>query len=185
MSSDSATLKRGVILASIVVSSYAVFGHDAWAPEPARLSQSLTGSTGATAAAIYVNTSEPTTVLRLPGTWISGLYESGRACSPYPVSADTITDMVVERQGSMARCFTWFAEGARLEADLTAIGSTAPAVTLSTGVATTVVRFPTAWTYDPDHTVVAETYCNPWATTAGTAVGTFIIRFGDYARCSY
>ena len=65
MSSRAATRKLGAILASMVVSSFAVFGHDAWAPEPAQISGALGASTGATAAAAYVNTLEPLRATRI------------------------------------------------------------------------------------------------------------------------
>jgi hypothetical protein len=183
MSSHAATLKRGAILASIVVSSYALFGHDAWAPQPVVIASPLNSST-TTAAATYINTSEPTTALRWPASWTLGSqHQTGRPCSPADIPANTITWHVIERNGNYARCTTWFADGARLTAGLSGTGSTADATTLSTGEATTVVQFPAAWTYDT--TLAAETYCATYAAPAGTAVGAFIIRFGDYAKCGY
>lgn len=184
MSSRAATLKLGAILASAVVSSYAVFGHDAWAPEPAQLTASLNGSSGATAAAYYVNTSAPTTVVKWPGTWTSGSPAAGTPCSTTALAAGVETDWVIERMGNYARCTTWITEGARLDADLSGTGSRVPATSLVTGVPTTVVQFPTTWTYDYDRTVTAETYCTPHAAPAESAVGMIIVRAGNYAKCS-
>ena len=182
MSSRVATLKLGAILASTVVSSYAVFGHDAWAPEPAALTQGLGNSIGATAAAVFVNTLEPTTVLKWPGTWTAGPHEAGTPCSTVSIPAGTITGQFIQRHGSYIKCITWVTEGARLTADLSGTGSPAPATTLSTEEAITVVQFPMTWTYDT--TLAAETYCTTWPAPAGTAVGTIIVRSGDYAKCS-
>ncbi len=182
MSSHVATLKRGAILASIVVSSYADFGHDAWAPEPARLTNGLGGTTGATAAAYFVNTGEPTTVLKWPGSWTAGSPEAGRHCSTTDLAAGAQTDWVIERQGNYARCTTWITEGARLTANLSGTGSTVSATTFVSGEATTVVQFPGTWTYNT--TLAAETYCTTVAAPAGSAVGMIIVRSGNYAKCS-
>ena len=180
MSSRVATLKLGVILASAVVSSYAVFGHDAWAPEPMMLTSGLGAGTGATAAAVGVITSEPSTVVKWPGTWTSGSPEAGKPCSTTALGPWTETAWVIERQGNYARCTMWITEGAKLDADLST-GGTVTATTLVTNQATIVVQFPTTWTHDT--TVVAETYCSPWSSPAGSAVGAFIVRAGEFAKC--
>jgi hypothetical protein len=183
MSSRAKTLKLGAILASTVVSSYALFGHDAWAPEPARLDGYLSGGTGVSAAAYYVNTLEQTTVLKWPGSWTAGSAQSGTPCSTYSLSPGATATQVIERHGNYARCTTWPTEGARLTEALGATGSTAPATTLVEGAEVTVVQFPATWTSDT--TLEAGTYCTSWAAPAGTAVGTIIVRSGDYAKCSY
>lgn len=182
-----ATPKLGAILASIVVSSYAVFGHDAWAPEPAQLQAPLSGGNGTTGDARLVNTGGPTTVVKWPGSWAwmaGGPEDSGRPCSPVALPEGTITDWFIERRGNYARCIWWPTDGARLDADLAGTRSTAPAKTLSAEPTTVeVVQFPATWTYDT--TLAAETYCASWPAPAGTAVGTIIVRSGNYAKCSY
>jgi hypothetical protein len=182
MSSRVATRKLGAILASIVVSSYAVFGHDAWAPEPALLATPLGATAGATAAAVGVITSAPTTVVKWPGTWTAGSPEAGKPCSTTALGPWTETTWVIERQGNYARCTMWITEGAKLDAGLSGTtGGTVPATTLVTNQATFVVQFPATWTHDT--TVVAETYCSPWSSPAGSAVGAFIVRAGEFAKC--
>lgn len=180
-----ATLKRGAVVVSLVVSSYAVFGHDAWAPEPMMLTQSLGSTNGASAAGYYVNSGGAATVLKWPGSWTAGSLVSGTPCSTTALPAGVEAHQVIERQGNYARCTTWFAEGARLEEALSGTDTPATARTLDGDLEVEVVLFPATWTYDPDVTVTAETYCSPWAAPAGTAVGTFIVRFGDHAKCSY
>lgn len=183
MSSRAKTLKLGAMLASAVVSSFAVFGHDAWAPEPARLDSDLWGGTGSAAAAYYVDSAEPTTVRKWPSSWTAGSLQSGTPCSTYSLAAGAVATQVIERYGNYARCTTWPREGARLAAALSTTGSTADATTLTTQQAVTVVQFPATWTSDT--TLEAGTYCTSWAAPAGTAVGTIIVRSGDYAKCSY
>jgi hypothetical protein len=183
MSSRAKTLKLGAILASTVISSYAVFGHDAWAPEPAQVTVPLTGNTGTSAAAYYVNSLESTRVVLFPGSWMASTLASGTPCSTTSLPAGMTTNRVIERHGNYARCTTWPTEGARLTAALSGTGATAEATTLVTAETVTVVQFPATWTYDT--TLEANTYCTSWAAPAGTAVGTIIVRSGDYAKCSY
>jgi hypothetical protein len=184
MSRHVAPLKLAAILASTVVSSYAVFGHDAWAPEPARLSQDLSASTGATAAAIYVDTGAPTTVRRWWATWTgAGPYvEAGMPCSIGYLPEGEVTTSVFERRGSLVKCtaWTWVTPGVRLNETMS--GSTASGTDLATGEAVTVVQFPSTWTYDT--TLAAETYCTYSMASVGNHVGSVIVRFGDYAKCS-
>jgi hypothetical protein len=181
MSSHADRLKRGAVLASILVSSYALFGQDAWAPEPLMLTNDLGATHGASAAGYYIHTNEPASALRWPGSWTSGSPEAGRPCSTSALPAYAQTSLVIERMGNYARCTMWITEGARLDTALTGVGSTAQATTLVSGVGTAVVQFPTTWTHDL--TVAAETYCTPWAAPAGSAVGMIIARVGEYAKC--
>jgi hypothetical protein len=180
------TLKLAAVLASTVVSSYAVFGHDAWAPEPARLSQNLSGSTGATAAAVYVNTGEPTTVFSRPSTWTAAgpWVEAGRPCATGSLPEGWETTSVIERTGNYVRCapWTWITPGVRLNEALSGIESTASGTDLATEEATTVVQFPGTWTYNT--TLAVETYCATLPLSAGNLIGSVIVRFGDYAKCS-
>jgi hypothetical protein len=184
MTGNVATLKLGAILASIVVSSYAFFGHDAWAPEPARLTQPLSGSNGASAAAYYDNTLGFTTVVKWPTSWTPGPPEAGSPCSTVNLPYGYVTTSVIERTAGYARCtqWTWITPGARLTSALSGIGSIAPATDLATGEETTVVQFPQTWTYDT--TLAAETYCTTFPGSAGNVVGMIIVRWGNYAKCS-
>jgi hypothetical protein len=182
MSSRVATLKRGIVLASAVVSSYAVFGQDAWAPQPAYVAQNL-DQYNTTAAAYHYPSGQPTTVRRWPSGWTLGALESGTPCSPVDIPAGTLVYWVIERYGNYSRCTSWPTEGARLTAGLSGTGSAAPATTLVEADARDVVQFPANWTYNT--TLAAGTYCAPWSAPAGTAVGTVIVRSGDYAKCSY
>ena len=61
-------------------------------------------------------------------------------------------------------------------------GSIAPATNLATGEETTVVQFPSTWTYNT--TLAAERYCATLPLSAGTKVGMIIVRWGNYAKCS-
>jgi hypothetical protein len=183
MTTRVASVKLGAILASLAVSSFAVFGQDAWAPEPVTLTEGLPGSTGATAAAFYSNTHEPTTVLRWPGSWTAGSAVAGRPCSTTTLAPWTETVSVIERQGSYAKCTLWITPGARLTAALSGTGSFASATIFSgeaAGQATTVVRFPASWTYNT--TLAAETYFTTWQAPAGAVVGMTIVRAGDFAK---
>jgi hypothetical protein len=98
-----------------------------------------------------------------------------------------IADHVIYRYGNYRKCMTmWVNPGAQLTADLSGIGIPAPAKIFSgthKGEDTFVVQFPATWTYDT--TLAAETYCATWPAVASEAVGSIIVRNGDYAKCSY
>ena len=75
-------------------------------PEPAQLTQSLSGSTGATAAAVYVNSQSPTNVVK----WFSSYYynpglAAGTPCSTVNLASSSETLKVIVASGSMKRCF--------------------------------------------------------------------------------
>jgi hypothetical protein len=185
MSSRVATLKRGIVLASAVVSSYAVFGQDAWAPEPAYVAQNLNSGT-TTVTGYYTPSGQSTTVVKWPAGWTVGSPEAGKPCSAVDIPEGTVTTSTIERYGNYARCTTWtsITPGARLEAALSGTGTTAPATTLTEPpLNIAVVQFPAAWTYDT--TVAAETYCATFPASAGTIVGMTIVRAGNYAKCTY
>jgi hypothetical protein len=76
-------------------------------PEPARLTQSLAGSTGATAAAVYVNTAASTTAVKGPSTYTSGGTNppaAGSPCSTGDLPVNTETTHMIQASGSYRKC---------------------------------------------------------------------------------
>ena len=75
-------------------------------PEPARLTQSLSGSNGATAAAVYVNSGQNTTVVRWPGSYTSGsvLPPAGMPCSTLDLPPGSDTTKVIVAYGNYRKC---------------------------------------------------------------------------------
>lgn len=65
-------------------------------PEPARLTQSLSGSTGATAAAIYTISLAPTQVIKWPSTPGAGSAPAGTPCTTGDASINTETTHVIQ-----------------------------------------------------------------------------------------
>jgi hypothetical protein len=76
-------------------------------PEPARLSQNLTGSTGATAAAVYTTTLIETTVLKWPGSYTSSASPppAGLPCSTGDLPEGLETLKIIGGSGSYRRCY--------------------------------------------------------------------------------
>ena len=99
-------LLRAASLGAVVALGAAVAGGtgSVSAPEPARLSAYLGGSTGATGAAVFVNTSAPTTVLLWPGTWTSGSAAAGTPCSTVALVPGTIATKTIQVSGAYRRC---------------------------------------------------------------------------------
>jgi hypothetical protein len=96
--------------ASIAVASAAgawfVGAGTALAPEPARLTQSLSGATGTMGAAVYVSSNQSTSVVKWPTSWLSAypLPEAGKPCSPYDMAAWQQTTRVIVANGSYRKC---------------------------------------------------------------------------------
>jgi hypothetical protein len=65
-------------------------------PEPAKLTQSLSGSTGATAAAVYANSNTSTNVIKWSSTAAAGSAAGGTACSPGDLSVSSETLKVIQ-----------------------------------------------------------------------------------------
>jgi hypothetical protein len=65
-------------------------------PEPAKLTQSLSGSTGATAAAVYVNSGIGTSVIKWVSTAAAGSVAAGTPCTTGDASVDTQTTKVIQ-----------------------------------------------------------------------------------------
>jgi hypothetical protein len=76
-------------------------------PEPARLTKDLFGSTGATAAAVYVNTGAETVVMKWPGssTWSASPPPAGLPCSTGDIPWNTETLKIIQGTGSTRRCY--------------------------------------------------------------------------------
>lgn len=81
-----------------------VFGTD---PEPADLTDPLSGSTGATAGAVFTNTGVPTKVVLWPG-WFTGGggWPAGTPCSTYGLApgATTSKQIVLNSTGTQRKC---------------------------------------------------------------------------------
>ena len=74
------------------------------APEPADLTASLSGSTGATAAAVYSNTFVPTRVLLWPATWTAGgTAAAGTPCSTYGLPVGSRATKTIQLSASGLR----------------------------------------------------------------------------------
>lgn len=77
----------------------------ALAPEPARLTQPLSGSNGATGAAYYVNTTIETTVVRWSGSWMYNTsLAAGTPCSTVDLAAGVETGKVIQATGNYRKC---------------------------------------------------------------------------------
>lgn len=76
-------------------------------PEPARLTADLSGSTGATAAAVYTNTGTGTTVRKWPGTYISTASPPtpGQPCSTSDLANGSETLKILQGSGTWRRCY--------------------------------------------------------------------------------
>lgn len=76
-------------------------------PSLARLTDDLTGSNGARAMAVLVETDEPTEVRKWPGTFTSCLADcpaAGGACSTADLLAGFETTQLISRTGNYYRC---------------------------------------------------------------------------------
>ena len=102
------TLTAVVAAAAIVASAGGVWfagAGTALAPEPAQLTSNLYGSTGATAAAYYVNTAVETGVVKWPGTYhYNPNLAAGTPCSPYDLGAWATTSRVIQATGNYRKC---------------------------------------------------------------------------------
>jgi len=110
-------LKLGTAMASIALAATGALvlagheaptSHDAWAPEPARLTQDLYGGYTATAGAVYVSTQQPTTVVRWYPDWTaagSTALAAGAPCVTSGTAAGSTTTKVIQiGPGAKARC---------------------------------------------------------------------------------
>jgi hypothetical protein len=93
--------KLGVLAGGLTAAAvaFSAGAGTALAPEPARLATVLSGSTGATAAAVFVNSSAPTRVLYYSSSWVVGGSSgpaAGTPCSSMALPADPTTTQVIQ-----------------------------------------------------------------------------------------
>jgi hypothetical protein len=74
-------------------------------PRPAKLTANLAGSTGATAAAVFVADSSPTMAYFFGSTWASGSAPAGTPCSTIPLATEQETTKEIQAAGSLRRCY--------------------------------------------------------------------------------
>jgi hypothetical protein len=101
------SLLAGAIAAVAFATTALLTSSTALAPGPADLKAPLTGSTGATADAVFVNTGTPTRVLLWSSTFVpGGTYPAGTPCSTYGLSAGERTTkvIVVNASGTQRKC---------------------------------------------------------------------------------
>ena len=79
---------------------------NALAPGPAKLSAALAGTSGATAAAVYVGSNQPTSVRYYSSSWTSDSQgpAAGTPCSSVALARDQVATKVIQVQGSYRRC---------------------------------------------------------------------------------
>jgi len=70
----------------------------------AKLSTSLSGATGSSAAAYYVESGAGTTVVKWPGTYVYGSHAAGTPCSTYDLPAGATTDRMIHASGNYRKC---------------------------------------------------------------------------------
>jgi hypothetical protein len=100
-------LLAGAIAAATFATTALFTSSTAIAPGPADLVSDLTGTTGATAQAVYANSGVPTRVLLWPSYFVSGgSYPAGMPCSTYGIGAGTRTTkvIVVNTSGTQRKC---------------------------------------------------------------------------------
>jgi hypothetical protein len=81
-------------------------GGSALAPEPAKLTQALTGSNGFTAQAVYSSSGAPTTVLKWSSSYIATANPpaAGTPCATSTMASGQVTTKVIQRNGIYAKC---------------------------------------------------------------------------------
>lgn len=76
-------------------------------PEPARLMSDLSGSTGATAAAVYETSGLKVEVLKWPATYVSSFTPpaAGTPCSTTDLFSGVETNKIIQGSGSYRKCY--------------------------------------------------------------------------------
>lgn len=94
-----------VVMAGSAGGTFVATSGSALAPEPARLTASLSGGNGAAAAAYYVNTDQPTNVVKWPGTYLyNTTLAPGTPCSPYDLAEGAEAMRVIQATGNYRKC---------------------------------------------------------------------------------
>jgi hypothetical protein len=76
-----------------------------FAPEPVVTTQTLTGSNGATADAVYQNSGTPTSVIKWYTNYIYAPWlAAGTPCSPTALAVDQVATKVIIASGNYRRC---------------------------------------------------------------------------------
>ena len=96
--------RAGLLCISLAAAGVAVTAGSASAPEPARLTADLSGPTGATAAAVFVSSAQPTKVLNWPATLTPGSAPAGTPCSNGPLAPGQTTTKRIQVYGSLRKC---------------------------------------------------------------------------------
>jgi hypothetical protein len=96
-------LLAGAIAGGIWTTSNAA---TAIAPGPAKLSASLPATSGATVAAVYLNSRQPTSVRFYSASWTADTNGpgAGTPCSSTSLAADAVTSRVIQASGIYRRC---------------------------------------------------------------------------------
>jgi hypothetical protein len=96
------------VIVGVTTAGAAWFGgaRTASAPEPARVVEPLSGGTGATAAAVTVNTNQRTRVLKWPAAYTSSALRppAGTPCSTADLPADAEVTSCIQAVGTYRRC---------------------------------------------------------------------------------
>jgi hypothetical protein len=93
----------GALLVAVVL--LIVTAGEARAPEPARLTASLSNSYGAAASAVYANSTTQTSVVRWPGSWaVNTTLKAGTPCSTFALRPGQMTTQVIHAQGNYRKC---------------------------------------------------------------------------------
>jgi len=170
----------------------------ALAPEPARLTVDLSGPTGSTAAAIYVQ-QQPSQVLIWPGGYTASADPPvvGTPCSTVQLPYGVTSTKRIQGVGTYRRCFDWDylapppPEAIRpLPPDATGSGTSAnPETELTvTAIASTsasVVKWPVDWTFGSKK-MKAGTPCSDFDLYAGESTYKHIQLMSAksaYSRC--
>jgi hypothetical protein len=101
------SLLAGAVAAAAFATTALFTSGNALAPGPADVVSDLTGTTGATAQAVYANSGVPTRVVLWPNYWVTGgSYPAGTPCSNYGIGVGTRTTkvIIVNSSGSQRRC---------------------------------------------------------------------------------
>jgi hypothetical protein len=92
-----------VIMAGSAGGTMIAHSGTALAPEPAFLTAPL-DSTNMTAAAYYVNTGVPTSVVKWSSSYNPGTVPAGTPCSPFDLAPGTQTAKVIVATGNYRKC---------------------------------------------------------------------------------
>lgn len=74
-------------------------------PEPAQAQIALSGSNGATAAAVYTTSLTATSIVKWPSSYIVGSVPAGLPCSPVDLTLGSTTAHVIQAVGSYRKCY--------------------------------------------------------------------------------